>query len=74
MKGILTLSMNFGMYLQIIYVYLESVQKKIAQTGTLLTIKLYKKDKEVTFKYQQGITSITGKFESLEDITQKSKI
>ena len=29
--------------------------KTFAQTGTYITIKLYKKDEEGTFKYRQGI-------------------
>ena len=40
--------------------------KSIAQTGTYITIKWYKKDEDGTFKYRQGITLSTG-FESLAD-------
>ena len=39
--------------------------KTFAQTGTNITIKLYKKDEEGTFKYRQGIPLSTGEFESL---------
>ena len=39
--------------------------KTFAQTGTYITIKLYKKDEEGTFKYRQGIALSTGEFESL---------
>ena len=38
-----------------------------SQTGTYITIKLYKKDEEATFKYRQAITLSTGEFESLAD-------
>ena len=41
--------------------------KTFPQTGTYITIKLYKKDEEGTFKYRQGITLSTGEFESLAD-------
>ena len=47
--------------------------KIFAQTGTYITIKLYKKDEEGTFKYRQGITLSTGEFESLADNYTKIK-
>ena len=47
--------------------------KTFAQTGTYITIKLYKKDEEGTFKYRQGITLSTGEFESLADNYTKIK-
>ena len=49
------------------------VAKTFAQTGTYITIKLYKKDEEGTFKYRQGITLSTGEFESLADNYTKIK-
>ena len=36
--------------------------KRFAQTGSYITIKLYKKDKERTFKYRKGRTLSTGEF------------
>ena len=47
--------------------------KTFAQTGTDISIKLYKKDEEGTFKYRQGITLSTGEFESLADNNTKIK-
>ena len=47
--------------------------KTFEQTGTYITIKLYKKDKEGNFKYRQGITLSTGEFESLADNYTKIK-
>ena len=47
--------------------------KTFAQTGTYITIKLYKKDEEGTFKYRQGITLSTGAFESLAENYTKIK-
>ena len=47
--------------------------KTFAQSGTYVTIKLYKKDEEGTFKYRQGITLSTGKFDSLADNYTKIK-
>ena len=41
--------------------------KTFAQTGTYITIKFYKKDKEGFFKYRQGITLSIGEFESFAD-------
>ena len=41
--------------------------KTFAQTGTYVTIKLYKKDEKGTFKYRHGITWSTGEFNSLAD-------
>ena len=47
--------------------------KTFAQTGTYLTIKLYKKDEDGTFKYRQRITLSTGEFDSLADNNTKMK-
>ena len=47
--------------------------KTIAQTGTYIIIKLYKKDEEGTFNYRQGITLSTGEFDSLADNYTKLK-
>ena len=47
--------------------------KTFAQTGTYITIKLYKKDEEGTFKYREGVTLSTGEFESLADNYTKIK-
>ena len=47
--------------------------KTFAQTGTYISIKLYKKDEEGTFKYRQGITLSTGEVESLADNYTKIK-
>ena len=44
--------------------------KTFAQTGTYITIKLYKKDEEGTFKYRQGITLSSSPWRT---ILQKSK-
>ena len=45
--------------------------KTFAQTGTFITIKLYKNDEEETFINRQGITLSTGDFESLADSYRK---
>ena len=47
--------------------------KTFAQTGTYITINLYKKHKEGTFMYRQQITLSTGELESLADIYIKIK-
>ena len=47
--------------------------KTFAQTGTYITINLYKKHKEGTFMYRQEITLSTGELESLADIYIKIK-
>ena len=47
--------------------------KTFAQTGTYITIELYKKDEEGTLKYRQRITLSTGEFESLADNYTKIK-
>ena len=47
--------------------------KTFAQTNTNITIKLYKKDEEGTFKYRQGITLSTGEFESFAENDTKIK-
>ena len=44
--------------------------KNFAQTGAYITIELYTKDEEGTFKYRQGITLSTGEWRA---IIQKSK-
>ena len=47
--------------------------KTFAQTDTYITIKLYKKDEDATFKYRQGITLSTGEFDSLAENYTKIK-
>ena len=47
--------------------------KTFTQTGTYITIKLYKKDEEGIFKYRQGLTFSTGEFESLAENYTKIK-